>query len=117
VKFRILGIACVLVVSGVWAYAHAQAGAQPAPPHKWVALPAESYTLPPGQNGRYQIITASIDSVNDPHTQGGESVPARTILRIDTQTGRTWKMVELQGTSGYPTQSWEPINESRLEGN
>jgi hypothetical protein len=116
-RFKILGIACVVVAAGLWAYAHGQAGAQPTPSHEWIALPAEAYTLPPGQDGRYQIITASIDSVYTHRTENGESIPIRTILRIDTQTGRTWRMEELQGTSGYPTQSWVPINESRLKEN
>jgi hypothetical protein len=118
-KIRIVVIVGILTAVSTLAYVrvHAQAAAAPTPPHEWVALPAEAYTLPAGQGSRYQIITASIDSVNDRRTEGGEDIPTKTILRIDTQTGRTWRMVELQGSDGSPTQSWEPINESTLKRN
>jgi hypothetical protein len=118
-KARIALIVGLLAVVSIWAYTrvHAEAAAGPIPPHTWIAAPDEDYTLPPGQNGRYQILTASIDSVNNPHTEGGESIPSKTALRIDTQTGRTWRLVEVAGAGGYPTLSWEPLNESKLQGN
>jgi hypothetical protein len=116
-QIKALVIACLLAIAGIWAYAHAQTSSPPLVPHEWIALPDEAYTLPPGQNGRYQLITASVDSVANPHTESGENIPTRTVIRIDTQTGRTWRLVEIAGWGGFPTHSWEPINESKLKDN
>ena len=117
-QIKTVGIAvCLLSVAGIWASVRAQTST-PVAPHQWVAAPAEPYSLPAGTAGRYLIITASIDSViNGPPKENGERVPDRTVIRIDTQTGRAWRLVELGDSSGQTTLSWMPIHEATLKGN
>lgn len=90
-------IVCLLVAASfsAWSIAHAQQ-------HN------SASALVAGQNGRYQLSTATIDfsAVNGTPTQ-------RTIIRIDTQTGKTWEL-ENQPTSGGGFESlWIPLNETK----
>ena len=74
-KTRVVGIVCVLVIVGAWAYIHAQATAQ-------VALPS-------GANGRYQVVAVDFDD---------SIIKQKSAIKIDTQTGRTWMLTETGGT-------------------
>ena len=71
-KTKIAGIVCVLVLVGAWVYVHAEATNQP--------------TLPAGTNGRYQVVPVEFDS----WTAGEPS--KKKVIRIDTQTGQTWRI-------------------------
>jgi hypothetical protein len=92
-KFKAAGIVCVLILIGAWVYIHAQ--------------PAASSTLPVGANGRYQIIAVNLstaDGTND-----------STSMKIDTQTGRTWTLIEYwdstaNGTRGNHHRGWVEIH-------
>jgi hypothetical protein len=79
-KPKTAGIVCVLVVIGAWVYVHAQTAAQPA--------------LPTGPNGRYEVVALDFDET----VFSGEKY--KSAIRIDTQTGRTWEMMEVPSKSG-----------------
>ncbi|SPE40204.1 exported hypothetical protein [Candidatus Sulfotelmatobacter sp. SbA7] len=64
--------------------------------------------LPEGSVGRYQVIASDIDS------QGmGGNLKQKTAIRIDTQTGKTWHLVELPGKEGGSNFYWEELSELR----
>jgi len=86
-KIKAAVIVCLLVVIGAWVYVHAQTTAKP--------------TLPTGENGRYQIIQADID-----YTGMGGVLKHKTVIRIDTQTGRTWELAEIGDGKGGGTFIW-----------
>jgi hypothetical protein len=97
-KFKLAGIvlACVLVIVGAWAFVHAQTTATTTP------------QLPVGANGRYQVIAADIDSEGF----NGE-MKHKTAIRIDTQTGHTWDLVELPVQGGGSNWYWMSLNEDK----
>ncbi len=93
-KLKIAGLSCLIVLVGAWVYAHAQIAA--------------STTLPAGTNGRYQVIAADIDSEG----MGG-NLKHNTAIRIDTQTGKTWSLDEIDSTDGGMNFYWVPLQEGR----
>jgi hypothetical protein len=107
-----VSIALFLMI-GAWLYVHAQTK-----PRSFVALPAQSYTLQPGSTGRYQIISAVIDDVNNgpPHQGSNDAAIAdRTVVRLDTQTGQTWILRNLGDVeTGTPALAWVPLRESAI---
>lgn len=80
-KNKTAGIVCILVLVGAWVYAHTQ-------------TPASS-SLSTGANGRYQVVAAEIDYKNMGGTLGH-----KTAIRIDTQTGKTWELTEIDNDKG-----------------
>jgi len=93
-KIKIAGLLCLLFVIGLWVYAHAQSSK---------ALP-----LSPGTNGRYQVVAVDFDLT----TMSG-LMKHKTAVRIDTQTGQTWELVELESKNGGRNLYWEPLNEEK----
>lgn len=91
-KLKIAGILCILVLVGAWVYIHAQTTAH--------------YTLPPGSNGRYQIVAVDFDE-----TAMSGMMKHKTAVRIDTQTGKAWELVELEGKGGGRNLYWEELSE------
>ena len=85
-KIKFASIVCLVVLSGVWVYIHAQTAAQAAP----------STGLPTGPNGRYQIAAVEIAMGQ---SWGDREVKAKTVVRIDTQTGKTWRLIEYAETA------------------
>ena len=86
-KAKFAGIVCLLILAGAWFYIHAQASAGP--------------TLPTGPNGRYQIMAVDFD----PENLAG-NLKHKTAIRIDTQTGHTWELLELPVTGGGSRLYW-----------
>jgi hypothetical protein len=75
-KSKTAGVICILVLVGAWAYVHAQTAAQP-------------LTLPNGPNGRYQVVAVEFDS-----SGWGGQPNEKMVIRTDTQTGQTWRLLE-----------------------
>lgn len=91
-----VGIVCLLIAASLfaWTIGHAQQ-TQPS-----------AQTLPAGQSGRYQLVRATINF----SATGG--MPAKqTVIRIDTQTGKTWELWEQKGSVGIES-LWVPLSES-----
>jgi hypothetical protein len=95
-KTKATGIICLFVIIGAWAFVHAQATIVAAP------------SLPAGANGRYQVIAADIDSEG----MGG-TLKHKTAIRIDSQTGRTWDLVEIPGREGGSNFYWQELQEDK----
>ena len=95
-KFKLAGIvlACVLVIVGAWTFVHAQTTATTTP------------QLPVGANGRYQVIAADIDSEGF-----NGDMKHKTAIRIDTQTGQTWDLVEIPIHGGGRDFFWMKLQE------
>jgi hypothetical protein len=74
----------------------------------WSLGYTQQTALPAGQDGRYQIVPAAVDF----SSTGG--MPAKqTVIRVDTQTGKTWELFEQKGpVAGFET-LWVPLSESR----
>ncbi len=98
-RLKTLGIAGLVLAVGVfaWTLGHAQQS------H------AASSPIPAGQNGRYQVIPATIDFSG----LGGGTARKQTVIRIDTQTGKVWELFEtsISGADSFGS-SWVPLNES-----
>jgi hypothetical protein len=60
----------------------------------------------PGQPGRYQVVSADIDLT----TMSG-ALKHKTAIRIDTQTGQTWELVELEAKNGGRSLHWDLLGE------
>jgi hypothetical protein len=111
-KTRIALIVCLLAAVSTWAYirVNAQSTVPSTPPHQWAASQETPYVLTPGPNGRYQLIAATIDTLSP--------TPEQTVIRIDSQTGKAWRLVNLADPSGIPgVVSWMPVQESDLKPN
>jgi hypothetical protein len=93
-KIKIAGIICLFVIVGAWVYVHAQTTAQAA--------------LPTGANGRYQVVAADID-----YTSMGGNLKHKTAIRIDTQTGWTWELVEIEEKPVGRAFYWLRTNEDK----
>jgi hypothetical protein len=91
-KIKVVGIACLLVLIGAWAYIHAQT--------------VSHYNLPSGSNGRYQVVAFDFDE-----TSMSGVMTHKSALRIDTQTGQTWELIELPEKAGGHNIYWEELNE------
>lgn len=98
-KTKAAVIVCLFVIIGAWAYVHAQTS----------AASAQS-ALPSGANGRYQVVSAEFDS-------GWEGQPnKKMIIRTDTQTGKTWTLIEYadataDGKTGEHHRVWAELGE------
>ncbi len=93
-KIRFAGIVCVLALAGVLAYLHAQ------------TTIAQS-TLPTGAIGRYQVVASDID-----YTSSGGVLKHKAPIRIDTQTGQTWELTEINDDKTHAvTFYWIKLNE------
>jgi hypothetical protein len=113
-KIKILAVLGVTSFIGLLVCLRAQTTEAVSIHRQWVASRDHPYSLQPGANGRYQVITASIDDVNNP-PHGDELVPDKTVIRIDTETGQTWRLVNLGDEStGDPKLSWQPLSEGAL---
>jgi hypothetical protein len=91
-KIKIAGIACVFVLIGAWVYVHAQT--------------TTKFSLASGSAGRYQVVAVDFDET----TMSG-MMKHKSAIRIDTQTGQTWELTELQGKEGGRNLYWEELNE------
>lgn len=91
-KIKVAGVVCALVLIGAWVYVHAQTTAH--------------YALPSGPNGRYQVVAVDFDE-----TAMNGMMKHKTAVRIDTQTGQAWELVELEGKSGGRNLFWEELSE------
>jgi hypothetical protein len=91
-KIKVAGIACLLVLAGAWMYVHAQT--------------VTHYILPSGPTGRYQVVAFDFDE-----TSMSGVMTHKSALRIDTQTGQTWELIELPGKTGGRNIYWEELNE------
>ena len=72
----------------------------------WLALSASAFS--DGEPaGRYQLIVGTVDFV-----QPGSPVnnPSRVILRIDTQTGKTWRYFFGSDQNGKLKEFWSEIS-------
>jgi hypothetical protein len=49
-------------------------------------------TRPIGENGRYQLFQGRYTPTRDPQMVRGTPVPVDAIFRIDTMTGRVWRL-------------------------
>jgi hypothetical protein len=94
-------------LAGAWIYIRAQA-IPPVQPSGRIALPNQASSLPSGTNGRYQVIAADIDSEG----MGGE-LKHKTAIRIDTQTGETWSLEEIDDKNGGGNFYWVKLQEAR----
>ena len=63
--------------------------------------------LPTGQNGRYQVIPATVD-----FSATGAMPAKQTVIRLDTQTGKAWELFEQKTPAGGVETLWIPLNES-----
>ena len=78
----------------------------------WAAGHAQQHGAVPsalavGQNGRYQLSEATIDF------SAMNGMPARrTVIRVDTQTGKTWELTELKTATGGFESFWLPLSET-----
>lgn len=97
-KIWIAGIICLLGLTGVLVYAHAQTSNPTSGPS----------FLAPGAVGRYQIVAMDFDE-----SSMSGVMKHKTAIRVDTQTGATWELVELQGKSGGRNFYWEPLSEEK----
>jgi len=93
-KTKAAGIVCILVIVGAWVYVHAQVTTSPA--------------LPTGPNGRYEIVAIDFDE-----TIFSGALKHKSAIRIDTQTGRTWELMEVQGKEGGRNLVWSGMNEEK----
>jgi uncharacterized protein YraI len=91
-KLKIAGFTLLLTLIGAWAYVHAQT--------------TTKYSLPSGSSGRYQVVAVDFDET----TMSGV-MKHKSAIRIDTQTGQTWELTELQGKEGGRNLYWEELNE------
>lgn len=105
---RTLVSVAALLIAGFMIRSDAQTSTQGSLPHAWNAAQEQPYTLAAGPNGRYQIIAATLET--------GVPPTVRTVIRIDSQTGKAWRLVDLGDPSGITKLSWMPIAESTLEG-
>ena len=95
-KTKIAGIFCVLVLIGAWIYAHAQTNTPVA--------------LATGPNGRYQVVPVEFNS------RSSEEPNQKMVIRIDTQTGQTWRLLEYadvapDGKEGAHRIGWGKVGE------
>ena len=89
---KIAGIACLLVLIGAWAYVHAQTNTK--------------LSLSNGPVGRYQVVPFDFDE-----TMMSGMLKHKSAIRVDTQTGQTWELVELPGKDGGHNLYWQAFNE------
>lgn len=85
-KLKDAGIVCLLVLVCALIYVHAQS-----------TSPASST----GANGRYQIVPIDFD-----YPSHEESPQHKTAMKIDTQTGRTWELIEFKTMDNAPHLGW-----------
>jgi hypothetical protein len=92
-KIKAVVIACVVIVVSFCAWS--------------VGRTQQTAGLPSGQNGRYQVVGATVDF----SATGG--MPAKqTVIRVDTETGKTWELFEQKSSTAGIETLWIPINES-----
>lgn len=97
----VVALASLLVIVGGWTFAHTQTPMS--------AVGSGLAPLPTGPTGRYQLIAADVDFT----TMGGK-FKVTSALRIDTQTGKTWELSELDDPkTGGVSFAWVPLNETR----
>jgi hypothetical protein len=80
-KIKLAGTVCLLVLVGAWVYIRAQSTPQA----------IQQTGLPTGPNGRYQIVAADIAMGEN---WGDKEAKSKTVVRIDTQTGQAWRLIE-----------------------
>jgi hypothetical protein len=102
-KIKVAGIFCVLVLVGAWVYVKAQTAPQV----------VAKVGLPLGTNGRYQIVAAEIATGDK---WGDKEIKSKTVVRIDTQTGQAWRLVESEdvtpnGGEGQTHLSWSEVRD------
>jgi hypothetical protein len=94
-NLKTTGIVCFFVLIGAWALVHAQATSQS--------------NMPAGANGRYQVVAAEID-----YSSMGSNLKYKTAIRVDTQTGQTWELTEVDDAKTHGAGFyWVKSNESR----
>jgi hypothetical protein len=91
-KFKIAGITLLLTLIGALVYAHAQTNTK--------------YNLVPGPAGRYQVVAVDFDET----TMSG-MMKHKSAIRIDTQTGQTWELIELESKNGGRNLYWQELSE------
>jgi len=97
----VLVFAGLLVIVGGWTFAHTQT------PTSVVGF--GTAPLPAGPTGRYQLIAADVD-----FTGMGGRLKHASALRIDTETGKTWELSEIDDPkTGGISFAWLPLNETR----
>ena len=91
-KIKIAGIVCLLVLVGAWVYVRAQT--------------ATKDVLSTGANGRYQVVAVDFDE-----TVWNGDLKHKSAIRIDTQTGKTWELMEVPAKPGGRALVWLPLGE------
>ena len=93
-KNKLITATCLAGIACAWAYVHGQAGTRP--------------ILQSGSNGRYQVISADIDA------EGlGGNLKHKTSIRIDTETGDTWSLDEIDSSTGGGNFYWVKLQEAK----
>jgi hypothetical protein len=94
-KTKTIGIAilCAVLALSAWTLGHSQQTAK------------TTATLPSGTN-RYPIVAADID-----FSAMGGKLPHKSAIRIDTQTGKTWELTEIDEPKGAMSFVWVSLNE------
>jgi len=96
-NIKVLGTTCLILAVGffAWSLGHSQQTSTAA-------------QAPSGQIGRYQVVTATID-----FSSMGGTLQHKAAIRIDTQTGRTWELNEIDLPHGGGSFDWIPLNDPR----